>query len=279
MRVNRRRSCLAIALSLVVTLPCAATAEPVRIGGTGGAMQILHALSLAFRKTNPGGEIVIVPGLGSRGGRRAISAGSLDIAVIAEPPAPGEDDQNTAIVEWARTPFAFGTSPANAASSLTARELVDIYAGRLTSWRDGQRLRLVLRPPSDSDNTTLRAMSPAMREAVERALTREGMRIAVTDQDSAEAIETVPGALGTTTLGLVTSEKRRVKLLAIDGVTPTLASLADGSYPYVKTLYLFFHPAPTSSLARRFLDFIRSPRAGEILASHGFLPVTATHPR
>jgi phosphate transport system substrate-binding protein len=113
-------------------------------------------------------------------------------------------------------------------------------------------------------------MSPAMVAAVASALARPGMTVAPTDQDAAEAIAAVPGALGTTTLGLILSERRPLRVLALDGVTPSLATVGAGSYRHVKTLSLISRPDPPATV-RAFVDFARSAAARQIGGAVGYL--------
>ena len=262
---------------MCVALPATVVADTIKIGGTGSSMQLMRALGDAFHKSRPDVEVAIVSGLGSRGGKKALLSGVIDIAISADPPTPAEHEQGAAAIEWARTPFVFAASANNPLSGLTPQELVDIYRGKTTAWRNGERLRLVLRPSGDSDNTALRNMSPAMREALNEALSRQGMMVAVTDEDAVDAIQSTPGALGTTTLGLIISGRRPVKALSVNGVAPSPKAIADGSYPYFKTIYIITGARP-SQAARRFIDFARSASGREILARMGFSAMDAKGP-
>jgi phosphate transport system substrate-binding protein len=111
-------------------------------------------------------------------------------------------------------------------------------------------------------------MSPAMSAAVDIALRRKAMIVATTDHDAADAIETVPGAFGGTTLSLVLSEKRALRVLALDGIVPSVRTMADRSYPYSKTFFMVTKKNPPASV-RRFIDFVRSPAGAAILAKNG----------
>jgi phosphate transport system substrate-binding protein len=171
-------------------------------------------------------------------------------------------------LELGRTPFVVAVGGAVAVTGLTSAELVEIYAGRTTAWRDGSRLRLILRSKGDSDTERLRAISPAMSQALDASLARAGITIAPTDQDAADAIESIPGAVGTTTLLLIRAEGRSLKPLALDGVVPSLKSLVDGSYPYHKQYYLVTQ-GPPAGATQRFLAFLKSPQGREILIRFG----------
>lgn len=243
-------------------------AEDIRIGGTGGALATMQQLADAYIKTRPGIQIIVLPSLGSGGGIKAALAGSVQIAVSARPLKAEESRAGATQVEYGRTPFVFATAVKNRITGLTLQQLVDIYAGKTENWPDGTRIRLVLRPVGDSDSDMVKSMSAAMREAKARAEQRKGMAFAVTDQDAADSLEKIPGALGPTTLGQILSEKRGLKALRLDDVEPSPQSIADGRYLYYKTLFMVTTPK-TSPAARQFITFVQSAPGREILVRTG----------
>ncbi|MBI2526921.1 MAG: substrate-binding domain-containing protein [Candidatus Rokubacteria bacterium] len=267
-RVFRATVC-AVALLAWVPVGAVSSQETIKVGGTGGAVRSIEILAEAFQKTPDHSRVEILTRLGSRGAKTALLAAVLDIAVSAQAVTPAESEQGLSGVELGRTPFVFATSSTNPVPGFTLPELVNIYAGRTLNWPDGSRLRLILRPPGDSDSDSLKRMSREMERAVTAAHGRPGLKMAATDQDSAEAIEAIPGALGTLTLALILSERRPLKALSINGVPPSQRAIADGSYPYVKTFYLVT-PRTPSPRARRFLEFAGSAPGREILSRLGY---------
>ena len=249
-----------------------ALAETLRISGTGGAIATIRLLGEAFRKIHPDMQVDIVPGMGSSGAIKAVLAGRLDIGLCGRPATAEERAQGAVDMRYARTPFVFGVHRTVKKTGLTMASVVEIYAGKRNRWEDGVRVRLVLRPPSDSDIPALKKMSPEMNAAVESALRREGMIVAQTDQDAADVIENTPGAIGATTLALVLSENRAIRVLALNGIAPSVRAIVDGSYPYTKTFCMVTRNNPSAAV-RRFLDFVRSPEAAAILTKNGQVPV------
>ena len=194
--------------------------------------------------------------------------GAIDIAVTSKAGKDVEKLDGAVAVLCGKTPFVFATSKKNTTSALSTQELVDIWNGKTSTWPDGSRLRLILRPATDSDTDVLKSISPAMEQAVKNALSREGMKIAVTDGESADAIGTIQGALGTSVLALIISEKRSLKALALNGVAPSPKTIADGSYPYLKSFYALTGAKP-SRLTQEFIDFLRSTSGHKILTQVG----------
>ena len=244
-----------------------AVAETIRISGTSGAMETMRILGEAFRKTNPDTRIVLFQGMGSSGGIKATLAGRLDIGLSGRPLSGEERARGLQETMYARTPFVFAVHRTVEITGLTLKDVVEIYAGK-RDWENGKRIRLVLRPREDSDIPILKNMSPAMSAAVDIALSRKGMIVATTDHDAADAIEDVPGAFGGTTLALVFSEKRALRVLALDGVAPSVRTMIDRSYPYSKSFYMVTKSHPSAAV-RRFMDFVRSPSGAAILSRNG----------
>ena len=129
--------------------PWPALAETVRISGTGGAIGGMRLLAEAFRKAEPGVDVIILQSLGSSGGIRAVLAGKLDIGLSARPLSPEEMAQGPRQTAYARTAFVFAVNPDVKRSDATLAEIIDIYAGRKTTWEDGTTLRLILRPAAE----------------------------------------------------------------------------------------------------------------------------------
>ena len=261
-------------LGLVLLAPATLEAEPIRVGRTGSASRTVALLTETYQRQTPSAQIVILASIGSRGSKKGLLSGAVDVAFSADPPSPAETAQGLAAFEYARTALVFAAAD-GATPAMTSQALIDAYAGKVTRWPDGRRLRLILRPAGNSDNAVLRNISPLFREAVDTALKREGMLIAATDQEAADAIASVPGALGTTTLALMVGEKRPLTALALDGVTPSMKAIASGTYPHTKTIYVITRHREARPAVAGFVRFLQTPDARAIVAGTGFLPLPA----
>lgn len=256
--------CAAFAFSALAPVQ----AQELRLGGTGAALGSMQLLAQAYAQGRPQAKVVVLPSMGSGGGIKALLAGAVQIAVSSRPLSETELKAGAAALAYGRTPFVFATAVSNKTAGITTQDLVDFYAGKAGTWPDGSKLRLVLRPIGDSDSETIKAISPALREAKSAAEQRKGMVFTVTDQETADAMEKIPGALGPSTLALLLSEKRALKALALDGVTPSAASLVDGSYRLYKTLWIVTGPKSPPE-AQAFVSFVRSAAGREILQRTG----------
>ena len=85
-------------------------------------------------------------------------------------------------------------------------------------------------------------------------------------------VKTTAGAVGYVGLGFV---DRHVKALAVNGVSPSRKSIASGTYPVSRPLFVFTNGFPRlGSAVHAFVTFHLGERGQEIVEAKGFIPVT-----
>lgn len=258
---------LALALSLW-TAPVTA-AEVLRVGGTGGATALLEQLGRSFTERT-GIVIDVVPSLGSSGGINATADGVLDLAVSGRPLSAAERARGLVTVATIRTLYVLATSHRHP-PAMSEREVVKAYASEKVTWPDGSRVMLVLRPRAESDNQVLIGLFPEMDAALNQARQRSDVPVAATDQDNADMAERLPGSLIGTTYTQVLLERRDLRLVTIDGASPTMEAFGSGAYRYTKVFYIL-HPRQASLAAKRFIEFLQSEEGLRTLRAAGCLP-------
>lgn len=276
-----RYSCLAVIFLApcisILTAPSskAQASETISIGGTGSALTTMKHIVEAYRRTRSDFVANIVPNLGSGGGIKATAAGAIDLGLSARPLKV--DEQALAIMahEVARTPLVIATAAPKAPINISQSELIGMIDGTRFTWPDGSRLRFILRPKTDAEHTLLSNLSPQLATALDKAHASQSMNIAATDQDAADTLEHIPGSIGTTTLALIMSEKRPLKILSLDGVRPSLESIRDGSYRLHKPLYLVTVSNPKPQV-RAIIAFIESAEGAQLLSDNGYFAVKNT---
>ncbi|CCQ74767.1 PstS family phosphate ABC transporter substrate-binding protein [Magnetospira sp. QH-2] len=262
------------ALLISMMLAGGLRAEPLAISGTGSSIATIKLLSVEYQRIHPDTQITIIePAMGSSGSIKGVLADVLQLAFSARPLKPAEREAGLTQYVLGRTPLVIAAAIDNdQAKGLTMDELAAVYDGSVSTWPDGSRLRLILRPSTDSDTTALRAMSPKLDKAMDAALARRGMVFPPTDQEAADWIARTPGAIGSSTLALIVSENRPLKALPLAGVAPTLENLRNGTYPHTKTLHAVTHAQP-DAVVGRFLTFLASTTGRSLLAEAGYLMV------
>ena len=259
---------LVLAASACLASWTASAGETLKIGGVGSSMGSMELLGAAFEDLHPGAKVMVLQSLGSGGGIMAVAKGAVDIAIAGRPLKEEERRLGLTATEFAKTPVVFAVKTGNALSGLSRADLIAMIKGDVTTWPDGRRARAVLRPVSDAETMIIKEAAPDVGLAIERAITPGGMIVSLTAQDAADAIEKIPGAFGISTLSLIRSEKRPLKILSFDGILPDPENTANGSYPFVMTYSMLTKPEPPE-VVRDFVDFVRSAAGRRILEESG----------
>lgn len=262
---------LAIGTVLLLSSAGHAFAEEMKVGGTGAAHGLMERLGEAFGASHPGDQVAVVPGLGSSGGIAALAEGVLQVAVSGRDLKPEEKAKGLESAPFVETLFLFVTSHPKR-QRLTRADVVAIYEGTLSKWPDGKEIRPILRPRSDAAAAFVVASFEGMPSAMEKTRQRADVPIAATDQDNLDAAEKTPNSFAGMTLLQFTTETPRLRAIALDGVEASVEAMESGAYPLKMRLRIVTRAEP-SPLARRFLDFLRSPDADRIIRESGAVTV------
>lgn len=270
-----RRAVLIAALPLGTALPLVpARAGGLMIGGTGTALGITRLLLEEQQRLGLGGPATVLNSLGSSGGLAALRAGRIDIALSGRPLTAAEQAQGLVATPLAASPLAFATHAETPSEGVSSAEVADVLTGAMQSWPGGGVVRLIRRDRSEGDWILLASLSPAIAKAVDRAHARPGLATAGTDQENAELLERIPGSFGTMSVGQAMAERRRVRLLPLDGVAPTMEAVRAGRYPLTRGL-LAVTRGEAGATAIAFRDFLGTPEAHALLRQHGYDPAPA----
>lgn len=240
--------------------------DVIHYGGTGSGTALVQALVQADGPSGPcAGALTEFPPLGTLGGFRALKHRMIDFAIVARPPKEGEATPDVRTKAWATTPLVLATSRPNEKRSFTTKELADALAGRLTRWRDGARIRLVLRQPVEVDSRLLASVAPEIAAALDAALAKNAVT-ADTDVDAVEMLENTPDSLGPTTLGMLALSKARLNPLAVEGTVLAPPETPPVVAPPKKTLHLVYSDAAPARV-KACVDGLSSPQRKESLAA------------
>jgi phosphate transport system substrate-binding protein len=262
-----------IATRLLLAAPIAvmgfcvnANAGDLSVVGTGDGIDLLRALGAAYTADHPDTNVIVPPSIGSGGGVAAVGSDKEVLARIARPLSDSEKEAGLVATPVLRLPSAFFVHRSAGVSSLSAKQLADIYSGKITNWRDvgGQdiRIKVVRREDVDSTLLVLRQSMPGWKDL---AIT-EKSKTAVTTQDCIDTVKEVQGAIG---FGPFTKAlEMELAVLKIDGHYPT-----DRDYPSAVTLSFVHKETTVTPDAKRFIGYVKASKAKTVLTSMGGVPI------
>ncbi|HET6911934.1 MAG TPA: substrate-binding domain-containing protein [Rhodanobacteraceae bacterium] len=203
----------------------------------------------------------------------AALSGSADIAASARPGFPGRAQEaglNFTPVAW--DALVMITSPDNRIGSITLKQLHDIYWGKITNWselggKDEPIDLYTIASPLDGAEYSLRRLLFGRGNAP-IVMPRSYINVDTLEQ----GIALDPKSLGLSTLSRV-HDNKAVRIIPVEGVTPSLATVADGSYPLYTAIYLASSPSnPHAAEIAQFMDYLAGSEAQKLMREHDLLP-------
>ena len=246
-------------------------ADSIVLRGDHATTRLYEALVEAFEKAGDG-RVAVQP-FSTVSGLDALHAGTADVAASARAAMPDraqEQGTNFYPVAWdALVPI---VAPSNPVSGITLKQLHDVYLGRITNWKDlgGNDAPINLdgvAPPLDGVEYSTRLLLFHYGDQNVSV-----SRMYVNTEKLEEDIALNANGLGMSTLAGV-ARNAKVKMLGVEGVHASTATIADGSYPLYSAIYLATrNGGPRSAEAEKFVAFADSDAGKAILRQEGLVP-------
>jgi phosphate transport system substrate-binding protein len=161
----------------------------------------------------------------------------------------------------------------NPVNTLTNEQIKAIFTGQIRNWKE----------VGGKDSAITVAHKAEGRSTLELFLSFYGLKNSevkaqVIVGDNLQDIKTVatnPSAIGYVSIGSAEFEAdsgTAIKLLPMDGVPPTVASVREGKFPLSRPLNLVTKEAP-QGLVKRFIDFAQSKEVHDLVKEQYFVPL------
>lgn len=250
--------------------PAAEESSRVRVSGASTLYPIV-VMAGEELKQNDDVTVEAQAGGSSRGFEDTI-AGRNDLGAMARELTPEEDAQ-VAKYPVARDGVGIVVHASNPVAGLATEDLRRIYRKELRDWRP-------LGGPDAEIVVVTKAEGHATLETflAHTGLGRAELRVDVVAGDNAQVIRVVantPNAVGYVSLGEVLHAIEigmPLRLVELDGVAPSLATVADRTYPMYRTLYLVSKREPAGA-SRALLDFLASDRGRQVIERGKYVPL------
>ena len=241
--------------------------ESVSTDGSTSMEKVIGALGESFMNNNEGVNFTYNP-TGSGSGITAVSEGRCDIGLSSRALKDEEKAGGLAETVLAYDGIAIIVNNDNPVTNISLEDLTKVYTGEITNWKDlgGNDGEIVLIGREAGSGT---------RDGFETITNTKDLckyRQELTSTgDVITTVSTNPDAIGYASLASV---KDNVKALTVDGVSPTEATIKDGSYAIQRPFVLVTKDGVTlSKTAQSFFDFATSSDANEIITAAGCVPV------
>jgi phosphate transport system substrate-binding protein len=206
----------------------------------------------------------------------AVAGGTADLAGSLRP-AHGKRTEETGLtfVPVAWDGLVMITSPTNPVASISVKDIWRVYYGRADNWKllggKDQAINMyAVAGPLDGVEYSLRAMifkNGDQRVAVPR--------LYINTAKLEEGVTLDPAALGVSTLSS-TAGNPKLKILNVEGVVPSMASVGNGSYPLYTPVYVALREdAANAAKVKEFIAWLDTPPAHETLRKHQLVPYSA----
>jgi phosphate transport system substrate-binding protein len=267
----------------------------ITVSGSSTVLPISNLVAELFAGANPNVQ-VSVDGPGTGDGFVLFCKGETDISDASRPIADDEKKAcSDAGINYVELPIAFDgitvmTNPQN--SAVTCLSSGDLYAlfgpesEGIKTWADASSLAKKVGGNGDFPNSPLEITAPGAESgtydafielsgitdiATERGLSEDKAATLRPDYQSSpddnviiQAMEGSAGALGFVGFAYAEGAANQIKIVQVDKgagcVEPTRATIADGSYPLSRTLYIYVNTAKIASnpALKAFVDLYLS---------------------
>jgi phosphate transport system substrate-binding protein len=253
-------------LSFLLFSPSGSDAADTLTASGCSVSNVGYLTDLAKEYERRTGIKVLVRGGGSAVGIEDLRSGRVDFAAACRSRSSG-DPGDVTFIQVAWDALVFIVHPSNPLTSLSIDNVREIYAGRTTNWKQVKGPDLPIKvfiSRSRQGLSGVEASTNAMvlkgREPVETPNTLFLASTGIVEQ----MVEMTPEGFATT--GITSARKRRVKMLKIDGISPTVGTIVRKRYPLKRPLYILL-PKPPKPAARQFVDFVLSRDGQQYLRS------------
>ena len=259
------RALVGALLALTMACSTAVPADPFKgryvVSGAATPIEVMQELTTAFTAKHPGMTWTF-DDTGSAAAVGLVHEGPADIGMLSRSLTPEE----AGTVEQASVGFS-GTAVAvnekNPVSGLTTPQIRSIFSGEVTDWSavGGQpgHIFVLIRVPSATRTSFEAAFFPGGHPTYPPDAARLDVEPLLSAlRDNSETIGYVP-------FNQRTFEQKGIKLLALDGVAPTIENLRAGTYKLARPLVIVYDPNKARPGVKAFFDFVRSADGQRII--------------
>lgn len=244
----------------------AGSSQTVATDGSTSMEKVIGFLSEAYMEEHGDIKVTYNP-TGSGSGIQAVAEGRCDIGLASRDLKEEEaaDLQGTIV---AIDGIGIIVHPDNPVADLTIEQIGEIYKGNITNWKDVGG--------SDAPIVCIgREAASGTRDGFEEVTgTKDSCQYSQELTSTGDVVQTVSGNPNAIGYASVASVSDTVKLVSVEGITPTIENIQSGDYRVQRNFVLVTRKdTPLSEAAQGFFDYATSPQADSLITEAGAVPV------
>jgi phosphate transport system substrate-binding protein len=231
----------------------------LRAAGSTAMMPLVEKLAQAYAQKEPNVTIEVSGG-GSRLGLERVRGGEVHIGLVSWLAEGRAESLSAAVI--ARDGLALVVHPANKLQGLTLLQARDLFSGRILAWEEiggtGGEVQVISREDGSGDREAFETLVMGSRRVTLNAIVMPSSRAVV------EYVTEHRNAVGYVSMGYADSS---VRVLAVEGLTPTPENVSRGEYHLTRDLILLTRPdAPPE--VKAFVRFALSPQGQTVVGAN-----------
>lgn len=232
------------------------------IVGTGDGVDILRAIKDAFVKKHPEAVIKIPHSVGSGGGIRMVGQDQARLGRVAREIREKEKRYGLTWIQYAKVPVVFVVNKSVGLSSLTSKQILEVYSGKVENWSQlggpDMKIRVVTREKGDSSLGSLLSSFPGFKDLK----IKKKSKTTYSTPETFALIAQKPGTIGFGPLDVALASN--VTVLKLGKLDPL-----DPNYPVANPLAFVFKPRNNQGLIKEFVDFAVSSAVRDVIRAVG----------
>lgn len=243
----------------------------VVLTGSSTVAPLAAEIGKRFESEHSGVRIDVQSGGSSRGITDA-RKGLANIGMVSR--ALKDDEKDLQAFPIARDGVGIILHKDNPVPSLSDRQVVDIYTGKIGNWKQvGGKDAPITVVNKAEGRSTLELFTHYFK------LKNSDIKAQVVIGENEQGIKSVagnPNAIGYVSIGTAEHDIANgvpIKLLPVGGVAATTANVQNGTFPLSRPLNLVMKTQP-QGLEKEFIDFARSPKVQSIVKEQNFVSLS-----
>ncbi|MCX4027706.1 substrate-binding domain-containing protein [Endozoicomonas sp. SM1973] len=272
--------------------------EIITITGSTTVAPIVKASESQFQSQT--GISIIIRAKGSSAGIEAVAKGEANIGMASRPLRQSEQQQwpQLKTITLAEDAIVLIVNSKNPISNLTRQQVNELYSGRYNNWEQldkelnfnllkNQHIQLISKKEGHGSLSAFLSLFGLSKPNIQgrkmyfkSADASQFSSLGASQVDTAKQAMTLVARLKNSiayeSLGTLETLKTdplytQIKILNIDDIKPTVASVTLGEYPIKRSLSLVIDQNKTNPHVTQYLQYMSSPEGKEHITTHGYI--------